>query len=89
MNLLAVNLSAHPSDIHKFLQKLQMLSWSRGDQPQVQDVLRRWHRFAISRNDLLAFLILAFLHDMYRSDCIVGYMQQGVSDLVRLQLKAI
>ena len=70
MNLLAVNLSAHPSDIHKFLQKLQMLSWSRGDQLQGQDVLRTWHRFAISRNDLLAFLILTFLHGMYRNDCL-------------------
>ena len=65
MNLRAVNSSAHPSDIQKFLQKLQMLSWSRGDQPQGQDVLRRWHKFEISRNDLLAFL-----HGMYRNDCL-------------------
>ena len=33
---LAVHLSAKPSDIQTFHQKLQMLSWSRGDQPQGQ-----------------------------------------------------
>ena len=38
MKLLAVHLSAHPSDIQTFRQKLQMLSWSRGEQPQDQDM---------------------------------------------------
>ena len=38
MKLLAVHLSAHPSDIQTFHQKLQMLSWSRGDQLQGQDM---------------------------------------------------
>ena len=36
MKLLAVHLSANPSDIQTFHQKLQMLSWSRGDQSQGQ-----------------------------------------------------
>ena len=38
MKLLAVHLSANPSDIQTFHQKLQMLSWSCGDQPQRQDM---------------------------------------------------
>ena len=38
MKLLAVHLSGHPSDIQTFHQILQMLSWSRGDQPQGQDM---------------------------------------------------
>ena len=38
MKLLAVHLSANPSDIQTFHQKLQMLSWSCGDQPQHQDM---------------------------------------------------
>ena len=38
MKLLAVHLSAHPSNIQTFHQKLQMLSWSRGDQRQGQDM---------------------------------------------------
>ena len=38
MKLLAVHLSANPSDIQTFHHKLQMLSWSRGDQPQGQDM---------------------------------------------------
>ena len=38
MKLLAVHLSAHPSDIQTFHQKLQMLSWSSGDQLQGQDI---------------------------------------------------
>ena len=33
-----LHLSAHPSDIQTFHQKLQMLSWSCGDQPQGQDM---------------------------------------------------
>ena len=36
--LLAVHLSVHPSDIQTFHQKLQILSWSRGNQPQGQDM---------------------------------------------------
>ena len=36
MKLLAVHLSAHSSNIQTFHQKLQMLSWSRGDQRQGQ-----------------------------------------------------
>ena len=38
MKLLAVHLSANPSDIQRFHQKLQKVSWSRGDQPQGQDM---------------------------------------------------
>ena len=38
MKLLALHLSANPSDIQTFRQKLQMLSWSCGDQPQGQDM---------------------------------------------------
>ena len=38
MKLLAVHFSAHPSGIQTFHQKLQMLSWSRGDQLQDQDM---------------------------------------------------
>ena len=36
--VLAVHFPAHPSDIQTFHQKLQMLSWSHGYQPQGQDM---------------------------------------------------
>ena len=38
MKLLAVHLSANPSDIQTFHRKLKMLSWSHGDKPQGQDM---------------------------------------------------
>ena len=38
MKLLAVHLSGNPSDIQTFHQKLQMSSWSRGDQAQGHDI---------------------------------------------------
>ena len=61
--------------------------WRPTTSLKYESVLRRWHSFAISRNenpcspDVTA--VLAFLHGMYHNGCLyMGYVQQGVPYLV-------
>ena len=97
MKLLAVHLSANPSDIQTFHQKLQILSWSCGYQPQGQDMSPHSEdctalRYQGMRIPLLQMELLSwhfYLVCIVMVACIVGYVQHRVPYLVRLQLKAI
>ena len=82
MKLLAVHLSANPSDIQTFHQKLQMLSWSCGDQPQGQDMslysedgtALRYQGMRIPILQMYITAVLAFLHGMYCN----GFLYSGL-----------
>ena len=89
--------SAHPSDIQTFHQKLQMLSWRRGYQPQGQDMTLYSEDGTVLQYQGMRIPILQ-MQLLYQNfymvctiivACIVGYVQQGGPYLVQLQLKAI
>ena len=73
MKLLTVHLLGKPSDAKNFHQHLLKLSWNRGDHQQgrsrYESVLKRWHNYAISRNDDSyspeVNTVLTFMHGMY------------------------
>ena len=98
-----INETAGSSFISKSLRNLNISpeitdvileSWRQTTRSRYESVLRRWHSFAISRNenpyspDVTA--VLAFLHGMYCNGCLYsGMCSKGVPYLVRLQLKVI
>ena len=77
-----IYLSANPSDIQTFHQKLQMLSWSRGDQSKGQDMslysedgtALRYQGMRIPILQMYITAVLAFLHGMYCN----GFLYSGL-----------